>query len=215
MAPAPAAAPPPAPRRALLAAAAVALTLPSRARAATSAPPAAEPKRTGLTAEQVAVRFPWQRSRCAARSTLTPLAVQEVIARDLAIGQYFVNSAGLTRAVFAEDCRFKDPTTDVVGLGRYIAALDILFDPASSRVTLLSCAATGPRQVTAAWTLEGYLKFPWHPYVPRFNGTAVYTLNEQGLIAVQEESWDINPWDAFIETITPTPGPPKTAAAAV
>lgn len=189
----------------------MALTLPSRARAATSAPPASEPKRTGLTAEQIAVRFPWRGSALA----LTRFSVaQEVIARDLADGQYFVNSAGLTRAVFADDCRFKDPTTDVVGLGRYIAALDILFDPASSRVTLLSCAATGPRQVTAAWTLEGYLKFPWHPYVPRFRGTAVYTLNEQGLIAQQEEQWDISPWDAFVETLKPTPGPPPKFAAA-
>jgi len=75
-------------------------------------------------------------------------------------------SALRLQAVFADDCRFKDPTTDVAGLARYMAALDILFDPASSRVVLLECRATGPRQVTARWTLQGYLKFPWHPYVP-------------------------------------------------
>ena len=133
---------------------------------------------------------------------------QEVIARDLSEGQYFVNSAGLTTAVFADDCRFKDPTTDVAGLARYMAALDILFDPASSRVVLLECRATGPRQVTARWTLQGYLKFPWHPYVPPFEGSSVYTLNEQGLIAEQKETWAINAWDALVETLTPTAGPP-------
>ena len=137
---------------------------------------------------------------------------QEVIARDLSEGQYFVNSAGLTRAVFADDCRFRDPTTDVVGLARYAAALDVLFDRDASRVTLLEARATGPRQVTAAWTLEGYLKLPWHPYVPPFRGVAVYTLDEHGLITQQEETWEISAWDALRETLTPTPGPPKSAS---
>jgi hypothetical protein len=39
-------------------------------------------------------------------------------------------------------------------------------------------------------------------------GSSVYTLNEQGLIAVQEETWSINAWDALVETLTPTAGPP-------
>ena len=124
----------------------------------------------------------------------------------MSVGQYFINSGGLTTAVFTDDCRFKDPTTDVVGLQRYLAAVDILFDPASSRVTLLSCTATGPREVTATWTLQGYLKLPWRPYVPPFRGTAVYTLDDRGLVVQQEETWEISAWDALRETLTPTPG---------
>jgi hypothetical protein len=44
--------------------------------------------------------------------------------------------------------------------------------------------------------------------VSAVEGSSVYTLNEQGLIAVQEETWAINAWDALVETLTPTAGPP-------
>ena len=113
----------------------------------------------------------------------------------------------LTREVFAEDCRFRDPTNDVRGLSRYLAAVQLLFDPASSRVELLSAAASGPREVTATWTLGGFLKLPWHPYVPPFTGTAVYTLDAAGLVVMQDETWSVSPLEALRETFTPTPGP--------
>ena len=96
---------------------------------------------------------------------------QAVIARDLAEGQYFVTGT-LTTDIFADDC-FRDPTNDIVGLQRYVRALGLLFDPATSRVELLGCTATGPSEVTATWTLGGYLKLPWHPYVPPFEGACL------------------------------------------
>lgn len=42
----------------------------------------------------------------------------------------------------ADDCRFKDPTNDVVGLSRYKQALGILFDPQYSIVKLLDIQAS-------------------------------------------------------------------------
>jgi hypothetical protein len=99
---------------------------------------------------------------------------QEVIARDLRDGQYFV-TGDLSKEIFADDCRFRDPTNDVVGLARYITALGLLFERGSSRVELRSAAATGARQVTATWTLGGYLRLPWHPYVPPFEGARAHT----------------------------------------
>jgi hypothetical protein len=105
----------------------------------------------------------------------------------------------------------QDPTNDVTGLSRYLAALSLLFDPAYSGVKLLSIRVTGPNTIYAEWMLGGYLNarfFPWRPRVEAFRGTATYTLNEAGLVAVQEETWDISAFEALRETFTPSFGPP-------
>jgi hypothetical protein len=36
----------------------------------------------------------------------------------------------------------------------------------------------------------------------------VYTLNEAGLIVLQDQTWSISALEALRETFTPTPGPP-------
>lgn len=63
----------------------------------------------------------------------------------------------------------------------------------------------------AKWRLQGFLKFPWHPYVAPYTGTTLYTLNSDGLISSHEETWSISALEAARATITPTAGPPKTA----
>lgn len=138
-------------------------------------------KRTGLSAEEVA----------------------EVLRRDLAVGQYFV-TGDLTREIFADDCRFVDPTNDVTGLSKYLTALGVLFDPAFSKVELLSIRVTGPRTVEADWRLGGYLVFPWNPRVEPFEGHTVYTLNGDGLVSEQRQTWSISGATALIESFTPT-----------
>ncbi|KAG2428543.1 hypothetical protein HYH02_014347 [Chlamydomonas schloesseri] len=141
-------------------------------------------KRTGLTAEEVA----------------------DVLRRDLEVGQYFV-TGDLTRQVFADDCRFVDPTNDVTGLSKYLTALKVLFDPAYSKVQLLSISATGPRTVEADWRLGGYLVFPWNPRVEPFVGHTVYTLDPDGLIVEQRQAWEKSAAEALRESFTPTGGP--------
>jgi hypothetical protein len=221
--------PPPSPppsRRALLAAT-LAAAAAARAPSALALPLAplgpvvpfeTSPKRTGLTSEQMAVSDPdapasrvLQRAHHAASLLTSRTHTQEVIGRDISVGKYFINGAGLSQEVFADDCRFRDPTNDIVGLKRYVTALDILFDAASSSVALLSVRASGPREVTAVWTLGGYLKLPWHPYVPPFEGSSVYTMDERGLIVLQDETWSVSAWEALRETFTPTAGPPAAA----
>ena len=175
-------------RRALGAALAGALgAAPARARAAPLAPlggveAVGGPKRTGLPVEEVA----------------------KVLEADLQDRQYFVTGR-LTPEIFADDCRFKDPTNDVVGLSRYLAALRVLFDPERSAVNLDYINVTGDQEITASWRLGGYLKFPWRPYVQPFRGVAVYTLRD-GLIVRQEEEWEVTPLAALLESFTPTNG---------
>ncbi|KXZ50062.1 hypothetical protein GPECTOR_18g41 [Gonium pectorale] len=140
---------------------------------------------------------------------LTGLGAEEVadiLRRDLAVGQYFV-TGDLTREIFADDCRFVDPTNDVSGLSKYLTALGVLFDPAYSKVELLGIRATGPRTVEADWRLGGYLVFPWNPKVEPFEGHTVYTLDESGLVAEQRQTWSISGATALAESFTPTFGP--------
>jgi len=129
--------------------------------------------------------------------------------------------------VFSDDCRFVDPTTSVTGLSRYVAgacvrvraaadpgrgrsdlsvcaALDVLFDPAESSVTLTSAEVVAPRQVLAKWTLGGRLKLPWRPIIPAFAGTALYTLGEDGLVVEQRETWSVSAAAALLQTLTPS-----------
>lgn len=126
-----------------------------------------------------------------------------ILSRGLEAG-YFVRSAAMPTEVFSDDCRFVDPTTSVTGLSRYVAALDVLFDPAESNVTLTSAEVVAPRQILAKWTLGGRLKLPWRPVVPAFAGTALYTLGEDGLVIEQRETWSVSAAEALLQTFTPS-----------
>ncbi|KAL3145504.1 hypothetical protein ABBQ32_003328 [Trebouxia sp. C0010 RCD-2024] len=129
--------------------------------------------------------------------------VKDVLRRDLSEGQYFV-TGNLTPEVFADDCRFVDPTNDVTGLSRYRKALTILFDPERSEVKLKQIQVSGPASIEADWTLGGYLKLPWQPYVDTIDGHTVYTLNDAGLIQKQEQQWSISAWTALKQSFTPS-----------
>jgi len=142
-------------------------------------------------------------------TNLSPEEVANILARNLRDGQYFV-TGDLTPEIFADDCRFKDPTNDVRGLSRYLTALGILFDANYSRVQLVDIKVTEPYTIEARWTLGGYLKFPWHPRVAPFEGKTVYSLSkENGLIEMQDQTWSISGAEALKETFTPTSGPKR------
>eukprot|EP00270_Netrium_digitus_P003892 TRINITY_DN14727_c0_g1_i1.p1 TRINITY_DN14727_c0_g1~~TRINITY_DN14727_c0_g1_i1.p1 ORF type:complete len:243 (-),score=23.19 TRINITY_DN14727_c0_g1_i1:80-760(-) len=128
--------------------------------------------------------------------------IKGIIERDIAEGQYFV-TGNLTRSVYAENCRFRDPSTDVVGLGKYLRAVSILFDPEVSEHKLISAEVTAPNKIRATWILGGYLKFPWRPKISTIEGTTEYTVGPDGLIVFHEEVWNISAFTALIESFTP------------
>ena len=130
--------------------------------------------------------------------------VKSILKDSLEVGQYFVNSAGLPREVFKDDCRFKDPTNDVKGLSRYLKALDLLFDKDQSEVQLLSIEVISANQIQAKYTLGGTLKFIWKPCVQTYSGVVTYTLSDDdGLIETQEQTWSITAQEALRETFSP------------
>jgi hypothetical protein len=137
---------------------------------------------------------------------MTGLSTEEVKAilqKALEDGQYFVNSSGLPREIFDNNCRFKDPTNDVAGLSRYIKALDLLFETESSQVQLISIAVKGDKKIVAEYSLGGNLKFPWKPCVSPYKGVVTYTLGEDSLVVSQEQDWSISAAEALKETFSP------------
>lgn len=140
---------------------------------------------------------------------MTGLGVEQVcdiLEKDLRERKYFI-TGNLTTAIFDDECRFRDPTNDIVGLSRYKKALDILFDPPKSTLDLISIEVVREQgkdpYIQAVWMLGGYLKLPWNPYIRPFKGTSTYTINEKGLISLQSQEWDISALDALIQTFTP------------
>ncbi|KAI5063993.1 hypothetical protein GOP47_0020663 [Adiantum capillus-veneris] len=129
--------------------------------------------------------------------------IKDIIENDIRNGQYYV-TGDLTQSIYEDDCRFVDPTTDIRGVDKYVAAIKLLFDPNMSRHELTSINLIDPNTIQVRWKLEGYLKFPWHPHIQPYEGTTVYHVNDKGLIASHEETWDISLWTALREFLTPS-----------
>lgn len=128
--------------------------------------------------------------------------------------QYFVTGR-LTEEIFADDCRFVDPTTDVLGLSRYLTALAFLFDPARSSVQLLgelssSELPSGGLEIVGRYRAQGYLRLPWNPKVAPYEGRIVWTVQgddgspNAGLIVKQTQTWSVSGLEALRETFTPS-----------
>ena len=146
------------------------------------------------------------------RRDLTSDALLDTLTNDIAVNQYFVTGK-LTEEIFADDCRFIDPTTNVKGLSRYLRALSTLFDPERSRVELVGELRRTSRDVIEGdYIAEGYLKLPWKPKVPRYEGHIVWTMQPDdgspraGLIVEQRQTWSISGGEALMETFTPSMG---------
>ena len=143
-----------------------------------------------------------------ARSLVAPVkttglsvdAVKAIIEEDFRSRQYFI-TGNLTPSVYADDCRFQDPTTDVRGLQRYIFAVSNLFEPGISSVELLSIVALSDTQIKSEWVLQGSLKLPWKPFIPAVHGSTIYSLNGDGLIVSHAEEWDVSAWAAALAVV--------------
>ena len=136
------------------------------------------------------------------------------LTEDVRDRQYFVTGR-LTEEIFADDCRFVDPTTDVVGLSRYLTALAFLFDPARSSVQLLgelssSELPSGGLEIVGRYRAQGYLRLPWNPKVAPYEGRIVWTVQgddgspNAGLIVKQTQTWSVSGLEALRETFTPS-----------
>ena len=117
---------------------------------------------------------------------------------------YYINGK-LNTTIYRDDCVFDGPDPDmpVRGLRKYLNAAANLFDHSSSTAKLLSLEIVDEQTIEARWELEGVLHLPWHPKLPVWTGKTTYHLDNEGLVQLHEESWDISVLQAFTETLLP------------
>jgi len=120
----------------------------------------------------------------------------------------------LNSTIYTDDCLFDGPDPDmpVRGLRKYLSAASHLFERESSHAQLLDVqmhhggGRRGNGVVVVRWRLGGTLMLPWRPTVKPWTGTTRYHLDEEGLIYMHEEEWDITVLEAFVCTVFPEVG---------
>jgi Uncharacterized conserved protein (DUF2358) len=119
-------------------------------------------------------------------------------------GKGYYVTGKLTTACYRDDCLFlgPDPDMPIKGLRKYIGVAAHLFDGDASRTTLHSLNVVG-NTLEAEWQMKGILRLPWRPSLPTLSGRTVYHIDEDGLIDVHEEFWDISASRAFCFTLFP------------
>ena len=131
---------------------------------------------------------------------------------DLSRGYYLTGR--LNSTIYTDDCLFDGPDPDmpVRGLRKYLSAASHLFERETSFARMLDIDAEegggrmGRGVVMVRWRLGGTLMLPWRPSVKPWTGTTRYHLDEEGLIYLHEEEWDITVAEAFVCTVFPRLG---------
>lgn len=125
--------------------------------------------------------------------------------------QGYYMTGKLDSTIYRDDCLFTSPDPDmpVRGLRKYLSAAAQLFDQRNSCAEMLSICSNedggdmGNGIVEVTWRLSGVINLPWHPSVEPWTGRTKYHLDDEGLIYLHEEHWDISVWRAFICTLYP------------
>lgn len=133
--------------------------------------------------------------------------LKDVVEKDFVQNQYYVTGK-LSPQVYASDCVFKDPTTNVKGVQPYTSAVSKLFDPSKSRADLISLKISGPDSLVLQWRLAAVLNIPGSPAIKPYTGTTKYVTNQAGLVCQHLEQWDISAFDAFVSVLFPNFGAP-------
>jgi len=110
----------------------------------------------------------------------------------------------LNSRIYRDDCLFDGPDPDmpVRGLRKYLDAASKLFETGKSDAELLDISFNeANRFIDVRWRLSGILMLPWHPSVKPWTGTTRYYLDDDGLICVHREEWDISVFEAFYHVI--------------
>lgn len=124
-------------------------------------------------------------------------------------GMGYYITGNLNTTIFRDDCLFAGPDPDmpVQGLRKYLNAASQLFDRSKSRAEMLSLEAlsndNGKDVVVVRWRMNGVLRLPWKPKLPEWTGSTTYHFDDNGLIFLHEENWDMSVWQAFMKTFAP------------
>jgi hypothetical protein len=160
---------------------------------------------------------PLGKAQVSSTSTKTyHLSLHDLAARlqhDLLLGatsnqpnQGYILTGDLSTDLFRDDCDFIDPTNRVQSLSQYQQALRILFDPTTSYISLVTPLTVDEptRTITGVYRSRGYLKLPWYPSVTSYESTIQYSIDENGLVQEQLQSWTKSATQALQESFTPS-----------
>ena len=113
---------------------------------------------------------------------------------------YYVTGL-LSHIIYRNDCLFDGPDPDlpVTGLRKFVGAASQLFDRSKSTAELLSLDIEG-KVIVAKWRMKGVIRLPSRPEMPEVVGKTIYHLDEDNLIYLHEEEWDISAVEAFLKT---------------
>ena len=157
---------------------------------------------------------PGHRSKFQTEEKCRHLSINEIMEcirqdwkEETAKGYYITGN--LNSTIYRDDCLFDGPDPDmpVQGLRKYVNAASQLFDRSKSRAELLSLKLlqehTGESKIVAHWRMKGVLRLPWKPNLPEWTGSTTYHLDEDGLVYLHEENWDMSVLEAFMKTFVP------------
>lgn len=159
---------------------------------------------------------------------LSPTQLQNYVSNDWKADTkkgYYITGK-LTTAIYRDDCLFLGPDPDLPcsGLRKYAGVASHLFDYHTSFATLKSLETITKNDniknvfkeeeeeeeqgekiiaLVARWKLIGVLRLPWRPSLPTLSGQTIYHIDNDGLIACHEESWDRSALEAFGHTFLP------------
>jgi Uncharacterized conserved protein (DUF2358) len=116
-------------------------------------------------------------------------------------GKGYYVTGSITPSVYRDDCLFDGPDPDmpVKGLRKFRGAASQLFDRKRSTAELLSLEVEGD-VIVARWKMNGVLRLPFRPKMPEVIGTTTYHLDENSLIYLHEETWQMSAFEAFFKT---------------
>jgi len=118
------------------------------------------------------------------------------------VGYYITGK--LNSAVYRDDCLFTGPDPDmpVHGLRKYLSAASKLFHHKQSFADLLDLNIEN-NIIIAYWRISGVIMLPWKPRIRPYTGKTEYHIDDDGLIYLHKESWDISVLQAFVSTMWP------------
>ena len=133
--------------------------------------------------------------------------VEQIIRSDWKVHNrkgYYITGR-LSTSIYRDDCLFDGPDLDmpVKGLTKYLNAASQLFDTATSEAELIELRVVDDRMLSATWKLRGVLRLPWKPHLPEWTGTTYYHRDNDGLIYLHNETWDMTVAEAFLKTLLP------------
>jgi len=124
------------------------------------------------------------------------------------VGYYITGK--LNNTIYRDDCLFigPDPDMPVHGLRKYLSAASKLFHHKQSFADLLDLQIIkdnekNERMIVAYWRIGGVIMLPWKPRIKPYTGKTEYYIDNDGLIYLHKETWDISVIQAFVSTMWP------------